>query len=79
MNRNSAAKTIHFIITDAVPDEVITTEKCRDSIGGWTNMIKRIRATFDGAVFQIESTDGPNNCVANMNGRRIRVQQWSKI
>jgi hypothetical protein len=42
--------TTHLELVDANTGEVLFTEKCRDTLGGWANLARRVEARLGGTM-----------------------------
>jgi hypothetical protein len=61
--------TTHHELRNASTGEVLFTEKCKDTLGGWANMAKRVEARLGG---QMRCEDAQaHTLVWNCNGVRF--------
>lgn len=74
MQRNN--NTRHFQATASTGEAL--DEKCRDSLGGWANMAKRVAEHFGGTDLRSADEDGT---VWNVVGTETTVtfEEWSTL
>ena len=68
--------TNHFLVIDDATDSVICTDKGKNTLGGFANIMRRLETRFDGRLRPVADTEG--RCWTTPAGQVVRIEQWSK-